>query len=134
MQEHRAYIAAMHYLRLQAVIPVFCTFVNYGHAKPAAYGACQASCAAIVAACYVANGAMFGAVRAAGAPPTLLRCNAAFGTCQATCSTVWRARANDPTALDQLSQQMGGMSLGPPTDEERALDGLIEGLAKMNIK
>ena len=36
--------------------------------------------------------------------------------------------------LDQLAQQMGGMSLGPPTDEEVALDGLLDGFAKMNIE
>lgn len=113
---------------------IFCTFFNHTHANPAAYGVCQASCAVVVAACYVANGAIFGAVRAAGAPPALLRCNTAFGACQATCSTVWRARANDPNALDQLSQQMGGMSLGLPIDEEGALDGIMDGFAKMHLK
>ena len=124
----------MNYQRLMTVLLAFCTFFRVFHANPAAYGICQASCAVVVAACYVANGAIFGAVRAAGAPPALLRCNTAFGTCQATCSAVWRARANGPTVLDQLSQQMGGMSLGLPTEEERALDGLVDGFAKMNIK
>jgi hypothetical protein len=132
--EPQASNATMHYLRLKAVLLVFCTLFNHCHANPAAYGACQASCAVVVSACYAANGATFGAVRAAGAPPALLSCNAAFGMCQATCSTVWRAHANGPTALDQLSQRIGGMSLGPPTDEEIALDGLMDGLAKMNIK
>jgi hypothetical protein len=120
----------MHYLRLKAVLLVFCTLFTSGRANQAEYGVCQAGCAAIVAACYVANGAVFGAVRADGAPPALLRCNAAFGTRQATCSTIWGARANSPDVLGQLAQQMGGMSLGPPTDEETALDGL----AKMNIR
>jgi hypothetical protein len=124
----------MHHQRLMTVLLVFCTFLSHTNANPAAYGVCQASCAVVVAACYVANGAIFGAVRAAGAPPALLRCNTAFGACQATCSTVWKARANAPNALDQLSQQMGGMSLGPPSDDGGALDGLMDGFAKMNIK
>ena len=124
----------MRCLRLKAILLVLCTLFNFSHANTAAYGVCQASCATVVAACYVANGAIFGAVRAVGAPPALLRCNTAFGTCQATCSTIWRARANNPTALDQLTQHMGGMSLGPRTDEERALDGLMDGFKKMNIK
>ena len=50
-------------------------------------------------------------------------------TCQATCSTVWRAQANGLTVLDQLAQQMGGISLGLPTDEEELMDGF----AKMNL-
>ena len=124
----------MHHPRLHVVLLVFCTYFSHSHANPVAYGVCQAGCAAIVAACYVTNGAIFGAVRAAGASPALLRCNKAFGTCQATCHTVWRAHANGPTVLDQLMEQMEGMSLGPPTDEQRALDGLIDGFAKMNIK
>jgi hypothetical protein len=124
----------MHCPTLKTILLFFCTFFSYGHADPAAYGVCQAGCAAVVAACYIANGARFGTVRAVGASPGLLRCNTAFGTCQATCSTVWRAYANGATVLDQLAQQMGGMSLGPPTDEERALDGLMDGFAKMNIK
>lgn len=124
----------MHSLRLYAVFRVFCTFFIHSNANQAAYGVCQASCAAVVAACYVTNGAIFGAVRAARAPPVLLRCNEAFGICQATCHTVWRARTDGPTVLDQLAQQMGDMFLGPPTDEERALDGLMDGFAKMNIK
>jgi hypothetical protein len=36
--------------------------------------------------------------------------------------------------LDQLAQQMGGMSLDPPTDGEGPLDGLMGEFAKMNIK
>jgi hypothetical protein len=124
----------MHCLRLKAVLLVFCAFFKYSRANPAAYGLCQARRAAIVAACYVANGAMFGAVRGAEAPPALLRCNAAFGTCQATCSAVWKARANGSIVLDQLAQQMKGVSLGPPTEEARALDGIMDGFAKMNIK
>ncbi|GAB7333604.1 hypothetical protein MBLNU13_g05172t1 [Cladosporium sp. NU13] len=120
----------MHFLTLELILLMFCTFFGHGHANPAAYAVCQASCAVVVAACYIANGARFGTVRAVRAPPGLLRCNTAFGACQATCSTIWGAHANGPTMLDQLTQQMGGMSLGPPTDEE----GLKEGFAKMNIK
>ena len=88
-QEHQSYTAIMHHRRLKPVLLIFCTFFTYTHAISAAYGVCQASCAVVVAACYVANGAVFGAVRAAGAPPALLRCNTAFGTCQATCSTIY---------------------------------------------
>lgn len=133
-REHHAYTATMHSMRLQVGLLLFCTLINHSHANPAAYGVCQASCAVVVAACHVANGAMFGAVRTAGAPPALFRCNTTFGTCQATFPTVWRARANSPTASDQLMQQMGGMALGSPTNEERALDGLMDGMAKTNIK
>lgn len=124
----------MRFLGLKAVLLIFCTFFGHSHANPAAYGVCQAGCAAAVAACYIANGAKFGTVRAVGAPPALVRCNTAFGTCQATCSTIWRARANGPTMLDQLAQQMRGMSLDPPTDGEGPLDGLMGEFAKMNIK
>ena len=124
----------MHHQRLQTALLLFCAFFNPSHANPAAYGVCQASCAVVVAACYIANGAIFGAVRAAEAPPALLGCNTAFGTCQATCSAVWRARAYGPTVLDQLSQQMGGMSLDRPTGDVGALDGIMDGFAKMNIK
>jgi hypothetical protein len=41
---------------------------------------------------------------------------------------------NGPTVLDQLTQRMGGMSLGLPTDDEGAMNGLIDWFAKMNIK
>ena len=133
-QAHQSHIAIMHCLTLKAILLVFCTFFGKSHANPAAYGMCQASCAVVVAACYIANGARFGTVRAVGAPPALLRCNTAFGTCQATCSSVWRAHANGPTMLDQLAQQMGDMSLAPPKGEEGALDGIVDGFAKMNIK
>ena len=74
----------------------------------------------------------FGTLRAVRAPPALLSCNNAFGPCQATCSTVLRARANGPTVLDQLMQQMGGLSLG--ANGEGAVDGLMDGFAKMNVE
>lgn len=108
--------------------------IEYSYASSSVYGACQASCAIVVASCYLLHGAVFGAVRAAGAPPALLRCNTAFGRCQATCATVWIARANVPTALKQLEQQMGEMSLTSTTGEEEALDLLRDGLVKLNIQ
>jgi hypothetical protein len=102
---HCQNIATMHFLRLKAILLIFCTFFGY---NPAAYGVCQTSCAVVVAACYIANDAKFCTVRAIGAPLALLSCNTAFGTCQATCSTVWRARANGFIVSDQLMQRMGG--------------------------
>jgi hypothetical protein len=36
--------------------------------------------------------------------------------------------------MEQLEQQMGGISLGPTTNEERTLDGLANGFAEMKIK
>jgi hypothetical protein len=55
-------------------------------AGPAAYGICQAGCAAVVVACYAAAGAVFGTVTAgAGTPAVILACNLAFGKCSAAC-------------------------------------------------
>jgi len=124
----------MPHQRLKAVFLTLCTLIVYSHAGPAAYGLCQAHCAAVITACYIKNGAIFGAVRAAGAPPALLRCNTAFGTCQATCASVWIVRATSSTAMDLLGQQMEDMSLGPTANEDEALGGLMEGFEKMNIK
>ena len=59
-------------------------------AGPAAYGICQAGCAAIVVACYTAGGFTFGTVTGgAGAPAVVLGCNLAFGTCQSKCSVAF---------------------------------------------
>lgn len=69
-------------LVLMLVIPV-------SDAGPAAYGVCQAGCAALVVACYTAAGATFGTVTAgAGTPAVILGCNTAFGTCSAKCAAV----------------------------------------------
>jgi len=57
-------------------------------AGPAAYGICQAGCAAVVTACYAAAGAVWGATAGLGAPPAVLACNAAFGTCSTACAAV----------------------------------------------
>ncbi|KFY03024.1 hypothetical protein V490_00318 [Pseudogymnoascus sp. VKM F-3557] len=57
-------------------------------AGSAAYGICQAGCAAVVTACYGAGGATWGATLAATAPPTIVACNSAFGTCSATCAAL----------------------------------------------
>ncbi len=58
-------------------------------AGPAAYGICQAGCAAVVVACYAAAGSVFGTVTAGvGAPAAILACNIAFGKCSAACAAV----------------------------------------------
>jgi hypothetical protein len=55
-------------------------------AGPAAYGICQAGCAALAVACYAAGGAVFGTVTAGvGTPAVILGCNLAFGKCSAAC-------------------------------------------------
>ncbi|KAI1736724.1 hypothetical protein F4680DRAFT_246167 [Xylaria scruposa] len=54
-------------------------------AGPAAYGICQAGCAAVVTACYAAAGFTWGATAGVSAPATIIACNSAFGTCQAAC-------------------------------------------------
>ncbi|KAG9233117.1 hypothetical protein BJ875DRAFT_379222 [Amylocarpus encephaloides] len=66
------------------LIPVV-TFTTLASAGPAAYGICQAGCAAVVTACYAGAGFTWGATLGASAPATILACNAAFGTCQAAC-------------------------------------------------
>ncbi|UJR08263.1 hypothetical protein I4U23_012536 [Adineta vaga] len=56
------------------------------HSGPAAYGICQAGCAAMVVACYAAAGAVFGTVTAGAATaPAIIACNVAFGKCSAAC-------------------------------------------------
>jgi len=58
-----------------------------GEAGPAAYGICQAACAAAVVACYSSAGLIFGTVTAgAGAPVAAVACNAAFAKCSAACA------------------------------------------------
>ncbi|CAF1133829.1 unnamed protein product [Adineta steineri] len=53
---------------------------------PAAYGICQAGCAAVTVACYAAAGVVFGTITAGAATaPAILACNAAFGQCSAAC-------------------------------------------------
>lgn len=54
-------------------------------AGPAAYGICQAGCAAVVTACYSAAGFTWGATLGATAPASIIACNSAFGACQAGC-------------------------------------------------
>jgi len=54
----------------------------------APYGTCQAGCAKVVTACYIAGGATWGAVFGATAPATIAGCNSAFGKCQAACAKV----------------------------------------------
>lgn len=62
---------------------------NFVRAGPAAYGICQAGCAAVVVACYAAAGAVFGTVTAGvGTAPAIVACNAAFGTCSAKCALI----------------------------------------------
>ncbi|KAI1756746.1 hypothetical protein F4782DRAFT_526421 [Xylaria castorea] len=54
-------------------------------AGPAAYGICQAGCAAVVTACYAAGGFTWGVTAGLSIPATIIACNTAFGTCQAAC-------------------------------------------------
>ncbi|CAK48190.1 hypothetical protein ASPNIDRAFT_180653 [Aspergillus niger ATCC 1015] len=61
-------------------------FVSYASAGPAAYGICQAGCAAVVMACYSAAGYTWGATLGATAPPTIVACNSAFGVCYSSCA------------------------------------------------
>ncbi|ORY12622.1 hypothetical protein BCR34DRAFT_289991 [Clohesyomyces aquaticus] len=58
---------------------------DFTSAGPAAYGVCQAGCAAVVVACYGAAGFTWGATLGASAPATIIACNTTFGTCQAAC-------------------------------------------------
>lgn len=70
----------------------FCIVLLMGsctEAGPAAYGLCQAGCAAVVVACYAAAGAVFGTVTAGAATaPAILACNVAFGKCSAVCAAI----------------------------------------------
>lgn len=63
-------------------------FTSAVSAGPAAYGVCQAGCAAVVMACYSAAGFTWGATMGASAPASIIVCNSAFGTCQAACASV----------------------------------------------
>lgn len=71
---------------LSAVICVIFYLATGAVAGPAAYGVCQAGCAAVVTACYGAAGFTWGATLGASAPASIVACNAAFGTCQAACA------------------------------------------------
>jgi len=65
--------------------------VRVGEAM-AAYGACQAACAAGVVTCYASAGLVFGTVTAGvGAPAAALTCNSIFGKCSAVCATKFLA-------------------------------------------
>ncbi|KAL3070296.1 hypothetical protein niasHS_016123 [Heterodera schachtii] len=71
---------------LFAVLLMISLLVAHSHAGPAAYGVCQAGCAAVVVACYGAAGVVFGTITAGvGTPPAIMACNAAYGSCQAAC-------------------------------------------------
>jgi len=76
-------------MRTTAILLCFLIFSSSCVVKagPAAYGICQAGCAAVVVACYAAAGAVFGTVTAGvGAAPAVLACNVAFGKCSAACA------------------------------------------------
>ena len=71
------------------VLLVMVGLIPDSEAGPAAYGICQAGCAAVVVACYSAAGFTFGTVTAGvGTPAAVLLCNAAFGECSATCAAL----------------------------------------------
>jgi hypothetical protein len=63
-------------------------FIPPVSAGPAAYGVCQAGCAAVVMTCYSAAGFTWGATMGASAPASVMACNLAFGKCQAACAAV----------------------------------------------
>jgi hypothetical protein len=74
----------MHYIAVFLIVIILTS--SCIEAGPAAYGICQAGCAAVVVACYAAAGAVFGTVTAgAGTPAAILACNLAFGKCSAAC-------------------------------------------------
>jgi hypothetical protein len=73
---------------INIAVVVTTALVGYTTAGLAAYGVCQAGCAAIVMACYSAAGFTWGATLGATAPATVIACNVAFGTCQATCAAL----------------------------------------------
>lgn len=69
-----------------SLVIVSCVLLSFVDAGPAAYGICQAGCAAVVVACYAAGGAVFGTVTGGvGVPAAIVACNSAYGTCQAAC-------------------------------------------------
>lgn len=69
-----------------ALLIIGSILLNLADAGPAAYGICQAGCAAVVVACYAASGATFGTITGGAAiPAVIVACNSAFGTCQAAC-------------------------------------------------
>jgi len=70
------------------LLPLVALLATSVSAGPAAYGVCQAGCAAVVMACYAAGGATWGATLAITAPATIVGCNAGYGTCQAACAAV----------------------------------------------
>ncbi|EJT69068.1 hypothetical protein GGTG_13336 [Gaeumannomyces tritici R3-111a-1] len=71
-----------------SIMLVTMAFTSPAFAGPAAYGVCQAGCAAVVMACYSAAGFTWGATLGVSAPPTIIACNTSFGTCQAACAAV----------------------------------------------
>ena len=54
-------------------------FTSAVSAGPAAYGVCQAGCAAVVMACYSAAGFTWGATMGASAPASIIVCNSPSG-------------------------------------------------------
>ena len=75
------------FLRLAFII----ILLGQASAGPAAYGICQAGCAAVVVACYSAAGAVFGTITAGAATaPAIMACNSAFGVCSAKCASIGR--------------------------------------------
>lgn len=72
--------------KLISLVIIGCILFQCADGGPAAYGICQAGCAAIVVACYAAAGFVFGASTfGAAVPAAIVACNSAFGTCQAAC-------------------------------------------------
>ena len=79
-------------LAILMIIVILGSLVPVSEAGPAAYGLCQAACAAAVVACYSAAGLTFGTVTAgAGVPAAAIACNAAFAKCSAACAAAFLA-------------------------------------------
>jgi len=95
-------------MKLTLLAPLVALLATSVSAGPAAYGVCQAGCAAVVMACYAAGGATWGesniyhrpprrgretdnavgATLALTAPATIVGCNAGYGACQAACAAI----------------------------------------------
>ena len=78
-------------MHFRALLLTALALTHVTYAGPAAYGICQAGCAAVVMACYSAAGFTWGATLGVSAPASILACNAAFGTCQGACAVAFIA-------------------------------------------
>lgn len=75
---------------LHTAVTIIFTLTPFAKADSISYGICQAGCASLAMACYVAAGFTWGTVFGATAPLNIRACNDAFGTSQAACAIVSR--------------------------------------------